>query len=61
MRNVPNDIVQGIIRHLPIIISHADSSSLDNRTKNAIRIMGKILRRLTAIENNASEAKQDRA
>lgn len=59
MRQVPNDIVQGLIRHLPKILSVIDTRTVDNRTYNAIRLTKKILKRLDSIENKLQTEKHD--
>lgn len=53
MRKRPNDIVQGLIRHLPKVIGSIDMRSVDNRTYNAVRLTRKFLKRLEVIENKA--------
>ena len=50
MRNIPNDIVQSLIRHLPIIIGCIDMKNINTRTYNAIRLTKINLKRLESIE-----------
>ncbi len=51
MRNVPNHVVQGLIRYIPKIISCVEIRNVDSKTYNAIRLTKKILRHLEKIEN----------
>lgn len=52
MRNVPNDIVQTLIRSLPIIINNIgrDAERDNLRLCNAVRLTKKIIKRLEKIE-----------
>ena len=52
MRNVANDIVDTLIKKLPIVIGSIDLAKADNKTYNAVRITKKILKRLNKINNN---------
>ena len=51
MRNVANDIVDTLIKKLPIVIGSIDLAKADNKTYNAVRITKKILKRLNKINN----------
>lgn len=63
MRNVPNDIVQTLIRALPVILDNIgkDAERSNLRLCNAVRLTKKIINRLNKIEyeqsNNNSERK----
>jgi hypothetical protein len=52
MRAIPNDIVQTLLRTLPIIIDNVDKDALRNnlRLYNAVRLTKKIQKRLIKIE-----------
>lgn len=52
MRAVPNDIVQTLIRSLPVILENIDrEAERDNlRLHNAVRLTKKIVKRLAKIE-----------
>jgi hypothetical protein len=52
MRTIPNDIVQTLLRTLPIIIDNVDKDALRNnlRLYNAVRLTKKIQKRLIKIE-----------
>lgn len=56
MRNVPNDIVQTLIRSLPIIINNIgrDAERDNLRLYNAVRLTKKIIKRLEKIEYEQS-------
>lgn len=56
MRNVPNDIVQTLIRSLPIIINNIgrDAERDNLRLCNAVRLTKKIIKRLEKIEYEQS-------
>lgn len=56
MRNVPNDIVQTLIRSLPIIINNIrrDAERDNLRLCNAVRLIKKIIKRLEKIEYEQS-------
>ena len=49
MRQVANDIVDTLVKKLPIIISGIDLAKADNKTYNAVRIVRKILKKLNRI------------
>lgn len=49
MRQVANDIIDTLIKKLPIVIGCVDMSKLDNRTYNAVRILKITLKRLNRI------------
>lgn len=53
MRTVPNDIVQNLIRHLPLILDHIDEDAVRKklRLNNAVRLTKIIIKRLEKIEN----------
>lgn len=56
MRQVANDIVDTLVKKLPIVIGSIDLTRVDNKTYNAVRIIRKTLKRLKSIkerdENN---------
>lgn len=54
MRTLPNNIVDDLLRHIPIIIdwSQRDGKCTDTRVANAIRITRKHLQRLKRIREN---------
>lgn len=56
MRNVPNDIVQTLIRSLPIIINNIgrDAERDNLRLCNAVILTKKIIKRLEKIEYEQS-------
>ena len=56
MRNVPNDIVQTLIRSLPIIINNIgrDAERANLRLCNAVSLTKKIIKRLEKIEYEQS-------
>lgn len=56
MRNVPNDIVQTLIRSLPIIINNIgrDAERDNLRLCNEVRLTKKIIKRLEKIEYEQS-------
>ena len=49
MRQVANDIIDTLIKKLPIVIGCVDMSKLDNRTYNAVRMLKITLKRLNRI------------
>lgn len=53
MRTVPNDIVQNLIRHLPLILDHIDEDAVRKklRLNNAVILTKIIIKRLEKIEN----------
>lgn len=53
MRTVPNDIVQNLIRHLPLILDHIDEDAVRKklRLNNAVRLTKFCIKRLEKIEN----------
>lgn len=56
MRAVPNDIVQTLIRTLPIILENIDKEAERKklRLNNAVRLTKIIVKRLNKIENEQS-------
>lgn len=54
MRTLPNNIVDDLLRHIPIILdwSQRDGKCTDTRVANAIRITRKHLQRLKRIKDN---------
>lgn len=56
MRNIPNDIVQTLIRTLPLILDNMDEEAVQNklRLNNAVRLTKKIVKRLEKIECDAN-------
>lgn len=63
MRNIPNDIVQTLIRTLPLILDNMDEEAVQNklRLNNAVRLTKIIVKRLNKIEdeqrNNRNQEK----
>lgn len=53
MRAVPNDIVQKLIRHLPLILDNMNDEAVrkDLKLNNAVRLTKIVLKRLDKIEN----------
>ena len=53
MRTVPNDIVQNLIRHLPLILDNMNEEAVKKslRLNNAVRLTKIVVNRLTKIEN----------
>ncbi|MGM9733836.1 MAG: hypothetical protein ACI3YT_06925 [Prevotella sp.] len=51
MRQVANDIVDTLVKKLPIVIGNIDLKKADNKTYNAVRITKNILKRLNKINN----------
>lgn len=56
MRNIPNDIVQTLIRTLPLILDNMDEEAVQKklRLNNAVRLTKKIVKRLEKIECDAN-------
>lgn len=56
MRNIPNDIVQTLIRTLPLILDNMDEEAVRTklRLNNAVRLTKKIVKRLEKIECDAN-------
>lgn len=63
MRNIPNDIVQTLIRTLPLILDNMDEEAVQKklRLNNAVRLTKIIVKRLNKIEdeqrNNQNQEK----
>lgn len=63
MRNIPNDIVQTLIRTLPLILDNMDEEAVQKklRLNNAMRLTKIIVKRLNKIEdeqrNNRNQEK----
>ena len=55
MRQVANDIVDTLVKKLPIVIGSIDLTRVDNKTYNAVRIIKNILKRLNKINNNQGD------
>lgn len=53
MRIIPNDIVQTLLRTLPLILDNMNDESVRKkfRLNNAVRLTKKIVKRLEKIEN----------
>lgn len=53
MRNIPNDIVQTLLRSLPVILGNVDGEAMRTnlRLQNAVRLTKKSVKRLNKIEN----------
>lgn len=62
MRAVPNDIVQTLIRSLPIILDNIDKEAERKklRLNNAVRLTKIIVKRLNKIENEQSNQHSDK-
>lgn len=62
MRAVPNDIVQTLIRTLPIILENIDKEAERKklRLNNAVRFTKIIVKRLNKIENEQSNQHSDK-
>lgn len=56
MRTIPNDIVQTLLRTLPLILDNMDEKAVQTklRLNNAVRLTKKIVKRLEKIECNAN-------
>ena len=63
MRNIPNDIVQTLIRTLPLILDNMDEEAVQKklRLNNAVRLTKILVKRLNKIEdeqrNNRNQEK----
>lgn len=53
MRSVPNDIVQSLLRHVPILIERIEIPARDTKLHNSVRLTKKNLKRLNIIENES--------
>jgi hypothetical protein len=53
MRIIPNDIVQTLLRTLPLILDNMNDEAVQTklRLNNAVRLTKKIVKRLEKIEN----------
>ncbi len=53
MRTIPNDIVQTLLRTLPLILANMDEEAVRKglRLNNAVRLTKQIINRLNKIEN----------
>lgn len=53
MKQVPNDLLQSLIRHIPLILDGLDEDKLRTRLKlgNAVRLTKKNLQRLKKIDS----------
>lgn len=53
MRMIPNDIVQTLLRTLPLILGNMNDEAVQKklRLNNAVRLTKKIVKRLEKIEN----------
>ena len=62
MRIVANDIVQTLLRSLPIIIENMDNEAVRKnlRLNNAVRLVKKIVKRLEKIENEQRNQNSER-
>lgn len=56
MRAIPNDIVQTLLRTLPLILDNMDEKAVQTklRLNNAVRLTKKIVKRLEKIECDAN-------
>lgn len=57
MRTIPNDIVQTLLRTLPLILDNMNEEAVQTklRLNNAVRLTKKIVKRLEKIENEQRE------
>lgn len=62
MRIVANDIVQTLLRSLPIILENMDNEAVRKnlRLNNAVRLIKKIVKRLEKIENEQRHQNSER-
>ncbi len=62
MRIVANDIVQTLLRSLPIILDNMDNEAVRKnlRLNNAVRLVKKIVKRLEKIENEQRNQNSER-
>lgn len=62
MRIVANDIVQTLLRSLPIILDNMDNEAVRKnlRLNNAVRLVNKIVKRLEKIENEQRNQNSER-
>lgn len=62
MRIVANDIVQTLLRSLPIILENMDNEAVRKnlRLNNAVRLVKKIVKRLEKIENEQKYSNSER-
>ena len=62
MRIVANDIVQTLLRSLPIILDNMDNEAVRKnlRLNNAVRLVKKIVKRLEKIENEQRTQNSER-
>lgn len=56
MRTIPNDIVQTLLRTLPLILDNMNAEAVQTklRLNNAVRLTKKIVKRLEKIECDAN-------
>lgn len=56
MRTIPNDIVQTLLRTLPLILDNMNEEAVQTklRLNNAVRLTKKIVKRLEKIEYDAN-------
>lgn len=56
MRTIPNDIVQTLLRTLPLILDNMNEEAVQTklRINNAVRLTKKIVKRLEKIECDAN-------
>ena len=62
MRIVANDIVQTLLRSLPLILDNLDNEAVRKnlRLNNAVRLIKKIVKRLEKIENEQRHQNSER-
>ena len=60
MRQIPNDILESMIRHLPLILDNLNDEAVRNNTKlnNAVRLSKINVKRLNKIYNEYSIKKR---
>ena len=63
MINIPNDILESIIRHLPLILDNINSETMRNNTKlnNAVRLSKIKVKRLNKIYQEHTVKKRIRS
>lgn len=59
MRNVPNDIVSTLLRCLPIILENVDVKHGNTRLVNAVRLIKKVIVKLSKIEQNGKDKRTE--
>lgn len=52
MKRVPNHIIETLVRNLPIVLAHTDTTGASTRVVNAVRLTKKCIDKLTKINND---------